>query len=194
MMKLEFVLPRQVMHTWTWHACPTMCCTLARKWPSFVRGPDLTSLKVFETETTADVIPLLRSQLKQSGDAVLFRLTWKKKCMSPTGKLQNLSENSLVAWVFWLVLCCVVGRQVTIDKMPQLWWSWWIFCCLDKPSKLRHFWWRASSNSTKQNHPRPTKKLMQTSHEGTSSDSKQWNQFLWLEKGGTPHTEYYYLH
>ena len=41
----------------------------------------------------------------------------------PTDKLQNLSETSRFAWVFWLGLRCVVCRQVTFEKMPQLWWS-----------------------------------------------------------------------
>ena len=31
-------------------------------------------------------------------------------------KLQNLTEISWFAWVFWLVLCCAVWRQVTIEK------------------------------------------------------------------------------
>ena len=36
------------------------------------------------------------------------------QCMWLTGKLKNLSGISWFAWVFWLVLCCVVWRQVTI--------------------------------------------------------------------------------
>ena len=42
-----------------------------------------------------------------------------------TGKLLNLSEIRRFAWVFgW---CCVVWRQVTIEKMPQLWFWWSLF-------------------------------------------------------------------
>ena len=37
--------------------------------------------------------------------------------MSTAGKLKNLPEIDLIAWVFWLVFwCCVVWRRFTIDK------------------------------------------------------------------------------
>ena len=40
-----------------------------------------------------------------------------------TGKLQNSPEISWFAWVFLVVLCCVVYRHFTIEKMPELWWG-----------------------------------------------------------------------
>ena len=80
--------------------------------PNILESPNFTAPQSVEWKCVAKSIKTSGSFSNESGKSAKFVATRDRE--KPTSKLQNFSKISWYAWVFWLFLCRVVWRHVTI--------------------------------------------------------------------------------